>query len=186
MHASIGSIASETELSTIAVVVGLACVVGALWARTRAPAVTIALGTGVVTGVVTVWIASVDSPRGVPLVALVSASGAMVTSGFISLWLLPKGGSGRSLRAAALWTVVAAPLVGLGALVSIQHACPLYVTKGAGACYYQHDVLGGWSAAAAVVIALDTAFIAVLLMVSAWRTDRADSARPVIGESLRA
>jgi hypothetical protein len=74
--------------------------------------------------------------------------------------------------------------VGLAALISIQHACPLYVTKGAGACYYEHDVLGGWSAAAAILIALDTALIGVLLMISDWRTNRAESACCVVGESL--
>lgn len=185
MRASIGSIASETELTALAVAVGLACAVGALWARKRAPAVTVALVTGVFTGVVTGWIASADSPHGVPLVVLVSASSATVTSGFVSLWLLPKGGRGMSLRPAALGTLIAAPLVGLAALASIQHACPLYVTRGAGACYYADDVLGGWSAAAAVVITLDMVLIAVLLLVSDWRSNRAEPALRGAAESLR-
>ena len=184
MHSSIGSIASEAELTAVALAVGLACAVGAFWARTRAPAVTVALVTAVVTGVVTVWIASADSPHGVPLVGLVSASGAMVTSGFVSLWLLPKGGRATCLRPAGLGTLVAAPLVGLAALVSIQHACPLYVTQGAGACYYSDDVLGGWSAAAAVVITLDMILIAVLLLVSDRRLNGAESAHRGAAESL--
>jgi hypothetical protein len=184
MQPSIVSTGSETELAAIAVAAVVICMVMALWARTRAPAVTVALVTALVTGVLTVWIASADGPRGVPLVALVSASAAMAASGFVSLWLLPKTGL-ESLRRVALVTFVAAPLLGIAALVSIQQACPLYVTRGAGACYYSEDLLGGWSAAAAVVITLDVVLIAVLLLLSSRRPSVPESAAWVAADDLR-
>jgi Kef-type K+ transport system membrane component KefB len=165
---------SQSELAAIAVVLCLACIGGAVFARTRAPAVTVALTTGFTTGVLTFFLTSRDDPHGVPLAVVMSASAALTVSGLFALAFFRVYSPARTLRRAAAVIVACAPVVGLLALLSLQHACPLYVTRGAAYCYYDDDVLGGWSAAVAIIISLDLLVIAFLVWLSARQSEGDD------------
>ena len=175
MPAGIESIASETELAVSAVVLVLTCLAGAFWTRTRAPAATIGLVTGVFTGGAALWIASTDSPHGAPMVALASASAAMATSGFLALWFLPASTKDHKVFRVGVVVLLVAPLAGLATLLAVQDACPLYVMRGAGVCFYEYDVLGGWSSAAALTMTLDVIVVAALLLVTDRRARGAEA-----------
>lgn len=166
--------ASQADLAAIAAVLSLACILGALFARTRAPAVSIGLVTALTIGVITFLVSSHTGPHGVPLLVLMSASVGLAGSGLLAVLMLPSHTPARSLRRAAAVFLASAPLIGLVALLSIQHACPLYVMRGSGFCHYDEDVLGGWTAAAAVIIGLDMLLIALLLWITAKRSAHSD------------
>ena len=157
---------SQGELFALAVVLSLACLGGAWWARTQAPAVCVALVTGWTSGLIAFLIASAHGPRNVPLVVLMVASVGLTMSGLLYLMLQPRLESAASVRRAGLIVLAAAPVAGLAVLLSVQHACPLYVTQGAGYCYYVDDVLGGWSSAAAVIVSLNLLVVGGLLLLT--------------------
>jgi hypothetical protein len=167
----IGSTGSEAELVALALGLAAAALAGAVWGSRRAPATSIGLVTGVVTGAASVWILSVATKEshGVPAVVLTAASAAFVASGLLAAMLLPAIERGRSLRPVIVALFLAAPLAGLATLLTVQHACPLYVTRAAGACFYEHDVLGGWSTGAAVLVGLDIAALAAMLLITELR-----------------
>ncbi|MFZ0322863.1 MAG: hypothetical protein WAN48_01900 [Actinomycetes bacterium] len=168
---------SQDELAAIAAVLSLACVIGALFARTRAPAVSVGLGTALTIGVITFLIGLRDGPHGVPLLVLMSASVGFAGSGLLAVLLLPTQTAARSLRRAAVVILASSPLIGLLALMSMQHACPLYVGRGSGFCNYgTQDQLGGWTAAAAIIVALDMLVIALLVWITAARSAQSDIA----------
>jgi len=168
--------ASQGELFAITAVLSLACIVGAVFARKQAPAVSVGLATALTIGVITFIISSHESPRGVPLLVLMSASVGLAGAGLTAAFLLPAHApAGPLLRTAAV-TAASAPLVGYLALISIQHACPLYVGRGSGFCNYDNrDQLGGWSAAALVIIGLDMLLIALLVWITAKRSAHSDT-----------
>ena len=166
---------SQDELAAAAGVLSLACIVGALVARKRVPAVSVGLATALTIGVITFLVSSHEGPRGVPLLVLMSASVGLTGSGLLAVLLLPAHAPARSLRRAAAMIVATAPLVVLASLTSMQHACPLYVGRGSGFCNYDNqDQLGGWTAAAAVIVGLDLLVIALLVWITAARSAHSD------------
>ena len=137
----------------------------------------VGLTAGLVAGLIAFFISSADGPRGVPQDVVAWASVALAVCGLVALFFFPAHGNATSLRRVAVVLVLCAPLLILLSLLSLQHACPLYVGRRSGFCYYQDDVLGGWSAAAAVAIGFDVLIIAVLVGVSA-RQSRLASTPP--------
>lgn len=100
---------------------------------------------------------------------VLGASGGLPEIGLLGLVFLPgRAPAARSWRATTV-AAVCAPLVGLVVLFSVTDACPLYVTRGSGYCYYYFDMLGGWAASVAIAVGLDVLGIAFLLGVSAWQ-----------------
>ena len=167
--------ASQDKLAAITAVLSLACLLGAVFARKRAPAVSVGLVTALTVGVITFLISSHEGPQGVPLVVLMAASVGLAGSGLLAAFLMPADAPAGPLRRAAAATAVSAPVVGAMALISIQDACPLYVGRGAGFCNYDHqDQLGGWSAAAVLIIGLDILLVALLLWIAAKRSAPSD------------
>ena len=132
------------------------------------------LVTGLIIGVITLLISAREGQHGVPILVLMFASTGLAASGIVALYFVPAHVPTGSLRRAAVATAAIAPLVGLMALFAMQDACPLYVTRGSGFCHYNEDVLGGWTAAAAVIISLDLLVIALLLWITAIRASHAD------------
>ncbi len=80
---------SQVELAAAAAVLSLACVVGAVFARTRAPAVSVGLVTALIIGVITFLITLRGSPHGVPLLVLELASIGLAVGGFLALSTSP-------------------------------------------------------------------------------------------------
>jgi hypothetical protein len=119
---------------------------------------------------------------------MISASVCLTVSGLIALCFFRPYSPVRTLRRTAAAIAVSAPVVGLLALLSLQHACPLYVTRGSAYCYYGDDVLGGWSATAALMLSFDLLVIGFLIWLSArqsesdgYRDDIVDEfARPMV------
>jgi hypothetical protein len=167
--------ASQNELVAITGVLSLACIIGAVFARKQAPAVSVGLATALTIGAITFIISSHEGPQGVPLLVLMAASVGLAGAGLTSALLLPAQVTTETLRRAAAATAATAPIMGLVVLLSIQHACPLYVGRGSGFCNYDNqDQLGGWTAAAAVIIGLDMLLIALLLWITAMRSSQSD------------
>jgi hypothetical protein len=82
-----------------------------------------------------------------------------------------------------LLVLLAAPFAAGALTMLLQVACPLYVTgKSSGYCNYQgQDVLGGWVSGVIVAFVADAAFVAGLLMVSAWQVKQNDARDAVKG-----
>jgi hypothetical protein len=56
-------------------------------------------------------------------------------------------------------------------LLAVQRACPLYVTRGAGLCYYGADLMGGWAAGVTFLFGVDMVILAALLCLSPGSRD---------------
>jgi hypothetical protein len=78
-----------------------------------------------------------------------------------------------------------APFAAAGLTVLLQLACPLYISgKTSGFCNYQGvDVLGGWVSGVIVAFLVDAVFVAGLLLVSSWQTDRQSDEISVVVEA---
>jgi len=158
---------SQGELAAIVALLVLACIVGAVAARRYAPAVSVGLAGLLVAGSLAFFISAADGRRGVIEHVVIYASAGLAMGGLLGLAFLRARGPVAPLRIAAIIVAASAPVTGLVALVSLQHACPLYVTRGSGYCYHTHDVLGGWTAGAAIALTLDLLVVAFLLAISA-------------------
>jgi hypothetical protein len=82
------------------------------------------------------------------------------------------------MRRDALWLLAATPFAAAALLLAIQRACPLYVTRGAGLCYYDADLMGGWAAGVTFLFGVDMLMLAALLCLSPGSRDRAARPRP--------
>ena len=128
--------------------------------------------TGLTTGVLTFFFASRDGLHGVPLVVMMWASVALTVSGLIARCFFRAHAPVKTLRCTAAAVLAVAPFVGVLALLSLQHACPLSVTRGSDYCFYDQDHLGGWSAAVGRITSLDLIVIAFLIWLSADQSER--------------
>jgi hypothetical protein len=156
----------------------VACVaIGAIFLR-RAPTVSVALFGSLLGAVTGFLVGNADGPAEVPAYAAVGASLGLFASGLLGLLTTSARPPSGLLRRAALLVLVAAPLAAGALTLLLQRACPLYVTgKRSGFCNYQgQDLLGGWVSGVIVAFLLDAVFVAGLLLVSAWRTQRSGSA----------
>ena len=139
-------------------------VLGALVAWRPAPAVTVALVVGLAGGVVVYALARADGPRGVPAAVAEGFSVGVVLGALLGLALTRRRPRGTwPMRRDALWVLAATPLAAAALLLAIQEACPLYVTRGAGLCYYDIDLMGGWAAGVAFLFVVDIGILAALL-----------------------
>lgn len=144
-----------------------ACIAGAVLCRRLAPGVSLGLAGGLLAGVLGFFVSSADGPKLVPAEVVIWASCGLGAFGLIGLLVLPGHPPAAPLRHAAVAVALAAPFVAVALGSLLVEACPLYVTRGAGYCFYDFDMLGGW--AAGVAIGLDLLSIAFLLGVSAWQ-----------------
>ena len=160
---------SPAGLATIAASLVAASVVGAILSRRRAPAVTVGLIGGLLAAVVGFLVAASDGPHGVPQEVGIWASLGLAIFGLLGLVLLPGRPPARVLWRATLIVALLAPFAAAVLRFAVGAACPLYVTRGAGYCFYDVDLLGGWAAAVTVMLAGDLLGIAFLLGVSAWQ-----------------
>jgi len=165
-------------LAFIAVLLASLCLVGALYAAARVPAVSIALVGAVVGGVAAYAFAIADGPHGVPQDVAVGASWALIGSGLIGLLATRPRSAARSQRRAALAIALAAPVAAFALAALVLEACPLYVTHHAGLCFYDVDLLGGWASAVVALLVVDLLALATLLLVSAWLTGRSKVRAP--------
>jgi hypothetical protein len=150
----------------IALVLIGACLAGAVFLFSRVPAVSLALLGGVTGGLWGFYAGSRSGPRGVPADVAVWATCSLVAFGLIGLLVTPRG-SARVLRRGAVGVILSAPLATAALAVALLRACPLYVTDHAGYCFHEIDVLGGWISEVVVLLGLDAAALALLLLVSA-------------------
>ncbi len=139
----------------------------------RAPAASLALVVAVAAGVSGFAVSAADGPRRVPADVAMWASGGLVAAGVAGLIVTRAGPPARALLRASLLVLGLSPVVAALVGFSLEHACPLYVTRRAGYCYHPVDVLGGWVAGVAFLSFVDTAFIAIVLYLSS-RQARSD------------
>jgi hypothetical protein len=159
-----------------------ACVaIGMAYAR-RAPAVTLGLSGSVLGAIAGFLVGNADGPAEVPAYTAVGASIGLFAFGVLGLLTAPANGLARSRRRAALVVLTVAPFAAAGLTVLLQLACPLYIWgKAAGFCNYQGvDLLGGWVSGVIVAFLVDAVFVAGLLLVSSWQTDRQSDQMSVV------
>jgi hypothetical protein len=156
----------------------LACVTGGAVLLRRAPAVSLALLASVLGAVGGFLIADANGPAEVPAYAAVGASLGLFAGGIVGLLTTTARAPLEWLAGAALVALLVAPLAAVGLTLLLQTACPLYVSgRGSGFCNFQgQDVLGGWVSGVIVAFCVDEVFVAGLLFVSAWQSDRSDYA----------
>jgi len=167
---------SPHALAAIAAALVGASVAGAIVSRRRAPAVTLGLVGGLLAAAVGFMAAGSDGPHGVPQEVGIWASCGLAVFGLLGLVLFPGRPPARTLWRATLIVALIAPIAAAALRFAVGAACPLYVTRGAGYCFYDVDLLGGWAAAVTVMLAGDLLGIAFLLGVSAWQARRAEFA----------
>jgi hypothetical protein len=160
---------SPLALAVIAVGLAGASVAGAVVSRRRAPAVTLGLVGGLLASVVGFAVAASDGRHGVPQEVGIWTSCGLAVFGLLGLIVLPGRPPARPLWRATLTVALIAPFAAATLRFAVGAACPLYVTRGAGYCFYDVDLLGGWAAAVTVMLAGDLLGIAFLLGVSAWQ-----------------
>lgn len=167
--------ATGSPLGLAAIAAGLvtAGAAGAVGSRRRAPAVTLGLAGGMFAGVIGFLVAGSDGPRNVPQEVGIWASLGLAAFGLLGLLVFAGRPGARPLWRATWIVVLAAPLAAAALRFAVGAVCPLYVTRGAGYCYYDVDLLGGWAAAVTVMLAGDLLGIAFLLGVSALRARHA-------------
>jgi len=178
---------SPEALGVIAAGLVGASVAGAVVSRRRAPAVTLGLIGALIAAVVGFAVAGSDGPHGVPQEVGIWASLGLAVFGLLGLIALPGRPPARPQWRATVTTALIAPFAAATLRFAVGAACPLYVTKGAGYCFYDVDLLGGWAAAVTVMLAGDLLGIAFLLGVSAWharRTERATTTHPAAERAL--
>ena len=129
---------------------------------------------GAVAGGVVGYIVDVEPAlRGLPAHVMLWASGGLVLFGTVGL-LFRGGGPAEAIRVAAIWVLLVG-IIAAGAIAwLLLQACPLYITRGAGVCYYKNDVLGGWISEVVFYFAFDVIVVAGLLPLSSLRVRRGD------------
>ena len=153
-------------LRLIGSVLLILCAFGAFVAWRSAPAVSVALVAAVVAGAVSYRLAWADGPRGVPKAVADAFSVGLVVGGVIGKVFTRRRRPGSwewpAIRT-ALWLLAATPFLAVVLLLAIQGACPLYVTHGSGMCFYDVDVMGGWSSQVTFLFVLDMLIVVCLL-----------------------
>jgi hypothetical protein len=151
-------------LLLIGLVLAGGCLIGALLLRRRAPAVTIALVGAAVAGTVAFFVSAAHDRHGAPQDVGVWASVGLWVGWVFGLFVMRRRPPSRPLWRVALTCLVLAPFGAALLLLSVQQACPLYVTRGAGYCFYDADVLGGWAAGVTFLFIVDMVAIAAMLL----------------------
>ncbi len=156
-------------LRVIATVLLVVVAMGTIAAWRPAPAVSSALIAGLVSAIVAYGFVRPDGPRGVPADVAMGFSVGIVVGGGLGLVVGRRRESGeRPMRRDALWLLVATPFAAAALLQAIQDACPLYVTRGSGLCYYDFDLMGGWAAGVVFLFVVDMLIVSALLWLGSW------------------
>jgi len=169
----------EGLLLFIGVLLAATCLVAALLLTRRAPAASLALASAVVAGTIAFFVSSAEGPHGVPRDVGVWASISLGIGGTIGLIVTRPRPSATPLWHGAVACIVLSPFGASLVFLSVAEACPLYVTRGAGYCFYDFDMLGGWAAGLAILFVVDVVVVATLLLISGWDAKAAGSTRPV-------
>ena len=156
----------EGLLLVIALVLVGACVVGALLLRRLAPAVSIGLVGAVVVGTIAFFVSAAQGPRGVPHDVGVWGSIGLWAGGTVGLVVARPRPAATPLWHAGVTCLVLAPFGAALLFLSASQACPEYVTRGAGYCFYDFDMLGGWASGLSILFVLDVIVVATLLFIS--------------------
>jgi hypothetical protein len=151
-------------LLLIGLVLAGGCLIGAVLLRRRAPAVSTALSGAAVAGTVAFFASSAHHGHGVPHHVGLWASIGLWVGWVFGLFVMRRRPPSRPLWRVALTCLALAPFGAALLLLSVQRACPLYVTRGAGYCFYGDDVLGGWAAGVTFLFILDMVAIAAMLL----------------------
>jgi hypothetical protein len=135
----------------------------ALLAWRAAPAVTVALLSGLVGAVAAYQVVAADGPEGVPAEVAWWFSVGLVAGAIYGAVATRRRGRGTwPVRGWAVAVLLLAPLACAALTFALQDACPLYVQGGI--CDFGGtDVLGGWIAGVVFVFAIDLLVIAMLL-----------------------
>lgn len=151
------------SLQELTWILGALAVAGALLAWRTAPAVAVALLSGLVGAIAAGRVSWTDGPEGIP--------GEVAFWFSLGLWVGAIFGAAISRRAEpgtrpmARWAVallLTAPLACVALTLSLQDACPLYVQWGI--CDFMGtDVLGGWITGVVFIFAIDLLVLSVLL-----------------------
>ncbi len=157
-------------LRVITEVLVVLAVLGALIAVRPAPAVTIAISAGLVAAAGTYAYVIGDGPHGVPAAVAEGFSVGIVAGGVVGLVVTRRREPGTwPMRRDAVWLLALTPFAAAALLLAVQKACPLYVTRGAGLCFYDFDLLGGWAAGVAFLFVIDMLLLVGVLWLSPGR-----------------
>jgi hypothetical protein len=171
----------EDLLLVISLVVAAIGVVGALLLLRRAPAVSIGLVGGVVAGIFGFFVSAADGPGGVPADVARWASAGLLVAGSAGAATTKGRPPSSFLWHAAVACLVAAPFGALLIFLLVQQACPLYVTRGSGYCFYDFDMLGAWASGVAFLAGIDALVLMTLFLVSGRQAKRGEAVR--LGEN---
>jgi len=147
-------------------------VVGGLLLLRHAPAVSIALFSAVIVGTFGSFLSAADGPKGVPAETVGWATLGLVAGGVIGLATTRGKPPSSLLRHAAVGCLIALPFGAVLIVLLVQQACPLYVTQGAGYCFYDFDMLGAWASEVTFFLSLDVLIVVALLLVSGRQAKR--------------
>jgi hypothetical protein len=172
------AVAHPLLLMPIFVAWAILCVgVGSAFLR-RAPAVSLAVCGSMLGAFAGFLIGNADGPAEVPAYTAMGASVGLLANGVLGLFFTSARAPSQPLRRAALLVLIVSPFAAVALTLLIELACPLYVSgKRSGFCNYQGvDVLGGWVSGVVVAFLFDAWFVGGLLLMSARRVRRSESA----------
>ena len=156
----------EGLLFTIALVLVGCCLVAALLLRRCAPAASLALASAVAVGTIAFFVSSAHDRHGVPQDVGVWASVGLFAGGFVGLFVTRPRPSPMPIWRVGVACLALLPFGAALVFLSVVEACPPYVTRGAGFCYYDFDMLGGWATGLTILFAVDVVVVSVLLFIS--------------------
>lgn len=177
------------SLELLAMILAATVVGVAVLAIRTAPAVTVALLSGLVGAVASYRVAALDGPEGVPEdVALWFSFGLLVGAIFGSAVARRRKPGTRPMARWAVGVLSLAPLACVALTLALQEACPLYVNLGL--CdFHGVDVLGGWITGVVFFFAIDLLVIVALLWFSPGSRDRTtedgEQSRSRLGSAAR-
>ena len=156
----------------MAIGLSVSCLGAGLFLLRRAPAVSVALFGAVGAGIYGFFISAADGPKGVPAETVGWATMGLVAGGMIGLVVTRGKPPSSFLWHAVVGCLIALPFGALLFFLLIDQACPLYVTRGAGYCFYDFDMLGAWASEVTIFLSLDVLIVVALLLVSERQAKR--------------
>jgi hypothetical protein len=143
----------------------------------HAPAVSVALVSGIAAGTIGFFVASAGGPRGVPMDVVTWATLGTLGGGMVGLVATRPRPPSSLMWRSAVGCLLIAPFAAALLLLAVQRACPLYVMR-AGYCGYgDQDLAGGWSAGIVILLLFDLSVVVGLLLVSGWQARRREGIR---------
>jgi hypothetical protein len=162
----------EGLLLLIAVVLAIACLVAAFLLIHHAPAVSMGLVGAVIVGIIEFFVSAAHGPRDVPQDVGVWASIGPWIGGAIGVLATHGRPPSATLWHVAVACLVLAPFGAALLVLAIQQACPLYVMRGSGYCFYEVDVLGAWASYVTFLFIVDVLVVVALLLISGKQARR--------------